>query len=231
MLLILRERELTASASCAPLSWPSARRHNKWPGTGRRGDPVFANYCAGRNTAISSPAVRQTLSVTAIVSVLQWLAPTTTILVREGGGATAAWLAADRAPQLVAGIIAVEPDGPPFVSADSYVLNGTEPRNAKSFQTYSGRRYGIPDIPLFFHPAIPNGTFGPSLVKSSLSDHSPCIFRLTRTRGSTGRGKSYLQDERQAGARANDPFAETIDTYSCPDTSQLGGLSTCCCDS
>lgn len=58
------------------------------------------------------------------MSILRRLNAAATILVGEGSGATVAWLAADRAPELVACIVAIEPDGSPFVCANPFYLGG-----------------------------------------------------------------------------------------------------------
>lgn len=84
------ETEFTASARAKPDPWPSASLHDKWPGTGLRGDPIFQNYELSLDTAMGDRVLEQRLAQSAIVSVIRWLGVAATILVGEGSGATAA---------------------------------------------------------------------------------------------------------------------------------------------
>lgn len=76
-------------------------------------------------------------------------------IIAEGTGCQIAWLAADIRPELVAGIIAVEPAGPPFGES------GVKDRNNHQRWLWSPRyrqdvrRYGLTDIPLSYDPPLP----------------------------------------------------------------------------
>ncbi|TQV96432.1 lipoprotein [Cordyceps javanica] len=147
------EREITAPEVFNHISdprWPTALKHDKWPGTGRRGDRIFDRYCASLTSLLFTIEERQTLAQNALKSLLKITGQA--VLVGEGTGATASWLAADVAPQQVAGVVAVEPPGPPF-------CEGTVERNGKrkfdSFTSFNPDRlkYGLASIPLTFDPS------------------------------------------------------------------------------
>ncbi len=98
-----------------------------------------------------SPEERQTLAQNALKSLLKMIGKA--ILIGEGTGATAAWLAADVIPDLVLGVVAVEPPGPPFCEA---TVERQGKRMFDSSTKYSPTRlkYGLSTIPLTFDPAV-----------------------------------------------------------------------------
>ncbi|RGP66884.1 hypothetical protein FSPOR_6266 [Fusarium sporotrichioides] len=133
-----------------PLQYERAELHNKWPGTGQRGDPIFAKYCASLVTLHLSKVERQSLAQNALQALLRHVGKS--ILVGEGAGGNTTWLAADVEPDLVAAAIAVEPVGPPFGTAC--------PREANPYRKYTPfierqeatRIYGLADIPITYDP-------------------------------------------------------------------------------
>ncbi|KAI9172266.1 putative secreted lipase [Paramyrothecium foliicola] len=147
------ERELTAPSRrlVKQQAYPTAKFHDKWPGSGRRGDPIFANYCASLVTMPVRRTERQTLAQNALQALLQVTGRA--VLVGEGAGATAAWLATDVQADLVQAVVAIEPSGPPCgtpldknKSADvrTYTENIRHDPNS--------RPYGLTDIPLSYDP-------------------------------------------------------------------------------
>ncbi|KAM5384506.1 hypothetical protein ACJZ2D_001542 [Fusarium nematophilum] len=147
------ERELTAPGKPyqgAPLIHARARFHDKWPGTGQRGDPIFANYCASLTTLHLNKVERQSLSQNALQALLHQIGKS--VLVGEGTGGNMAWLATDVEPDLVAGVVAIEPAGPPFGSANA--KRGNPHRLYSQFiqRGESNRIYGLADIPLTYDP-------------------------------------------------------------------------------
>ncbi|KAH6991076.1 Alpha/beta hydrolase family-domain-containing protein [Ilyonectria sp. MPI-CAGE-AT-0026] len=150
------ENELTAPGKepahgqpLVPLRHSRAGLHSKWPGTGQRGDPIFTNYCASLVTLHLNKIERQSLGQNAIRALLHKTGKA--VLVGEGSGGNMSWLANDVAPDLVAGVVAVEPAGPPFGTA--MPKNG-QPRVYTQFiQLDKGNRlYGLTDIPLTYDP-------------------------------------------------------------------------------
>ncbi|KAF4975088.1 hypothetical protein FZEAL_8089 [Fusarium zealandicum] len=148
------ENELTAPgkrvSEHVPPKHERAKLHDKWPGTGQRGDPIFANYCASLTTLYLNKVERQSIAQNALRALLNQIGKS--ILIGEGTGGNMAWLATDVEPDLVAGVIAIEPAGPPFGTAN--------PRNQNPHRVYtqwiqrdeSSRIYGLTDIPLTYDP-------------------------------------------------------------------------------
>ena len=123
-------------------NWPQAKKHTQWPGEGpnkgRIGDPVFDAFYATQVEYIGSDAETQELIQNASAALLDKIGPA--ILLTHSQAGVFGLVIADIRPQLVKGIIALEPSGPPY-------------RNKK-------RPWGITDIPLTYDPAgkRPRGT-------------------------------------------------------------------------
>ncbi|KAH6900672.1 hypothetical protein B0T10DRAFT_453185 [Thelonectria olida] len=151
------ERDLTAQGKDppvqgqppTPLKHQRARDHNKWPGTGQRGDPIFASYCASTVTLHLRKCERQSTGQNALQALLKHIGKA--FLVGEGSGGNLAWLATDVEPDLVAGVVAIEPAGPPFGTA---VSKTNRPRVITQYieREETTRLYGVADIPLTYDP-------------------------------------------------------------------------------
>ena len=123
--------------------------------TGRRDDPIFQKYYLSLEPLRASKQSRQASAQSALCELLDKLS--SAILIGEGTGSQAAWLAADARPGKVGGIIAIEPAGPPFgICQKKHPL-----RPWNSFYTGSVlydrtvRRYGLTDIALSYDPPLP----------------------------------------------------------------------------
>ena len=81
------ERLIAASGGTQP-GFPHL--HNKWPGTGLRGDPFFKNYFMSLGGNISDTKTQQVLSCNALVDLLQNLVVLPAFLVAQGSGCAAA---------------------------------------------------------------------------------------------------------------------------------------------
>lgn len=116
-----------------------------------RGDGSFDRYCASLTSLRFSTEERQTLAQNALKSLLQITKKA--ILIGEGTGVTASWLAADLEPAFVAGVVAVEPPGPPFCDA---TIERQGKRKFDSFTSFNPNRlkYGLSTIPLTYSPAV-----------------------------------------------------------------------------
>ncbi|OQU95507.1 hypothetical protein CLAIMM_01696 [Cladophialophora immunda] len=128
------------TAPKAAAKWPQARLHTQWPGTGRRGDPVFDQFYASTLPSMSDLVTYQQAQKAGIAALLERIGRQS-ILIIHSQGALGGWLAADSCPALVKAIIAVEPNGPPFL--------GSHPRPDSP-----ARRWGLADVPLVFSPPI-----------------------------------------------------------------------------
>ncbi len=92
--------------------YSQARRHDKWPGSGRFGEAHFDHFLAGTGPTQADMAQAHRDTQRAAAALLDAIGPA--ILLTHSAGGPTGWLAADVRPHLVKGIIAVEPVGPPF---------------------------------------------------------------------------------------------------------------------
>jgi pimeloyl-ACP methyl ester carboxylesterase len=100
--------------------WPQAVRHTQWPGNGVAGDPAFDQFYAEQLPAIADFPKQQELNRDAGVALLEKIGPA--ILLTHSQSGAFGWPIADARPDLVKGIVAVEPNGPPVYDA---VFKGT----------------------------------------------------------------------------------------------------------
>ncbi|OAA62485.1 hypothetical protein SPI_04025 [Niveomyces insectorum RCEF 264] len=185
------ESEYTAPKKHSAQAWPSASLHTKWPGTGLCGDPCFGAYVASLGPSLRDRAEQQRIGQKAVASVVQWLKVPATILVGEGSGATLAWLAADAVSDLIAGVIAVEPDGPPFSGP-------------------AGCTHGITNIPLTFDPPlgerkatdtrIHQNSSSSQTPDPDLSSQPPALSSHVGTKDGAGKGICSSREEPKAHA-------------------------------
>ncbi|ASN20143.1 alpha/beta fold hydrolase [Arthrobacter sp. YN] len=88
--------------------------HSQWPWGRSPGDREFDQFVASGGYLLADWAESQDLDARRIVELLERVGPS--VLVAHSAGACAAWLVAARRPELVLGIVAIEPAGPPFAS-------------------------------------------------------------------------------------------------------------------
>jgi len=124
--------------------WPQARKHTQWPGTGdkkgRHGDAVFDAFYATQVEGLASAVETQTLVQAAGAALLDKIGPA--IVVTHSQSGSFGWLWADARPKAVKGIVAIEPNGPPFRDA--------------VFDEDKNRAWGLTDIPITYAPAAKN---------------------------------------------------------------------------
>ncbi len=92
-------------------SWPTAPQHTRWPGGGRRGDPVFDRFFASLVPYLTSWEETEELALAALGRLLAGIGPA--VLVTHSQGGPLGWRVADAHPDLVRAVVAVEPSGPP----------------------------------------------------------------------------------------------------------------------
>jgi pimeloyl-ACP methyl ester carboxylesterase len=92
--------------------YPQARLHDKWPGSGRFGDPMFDHFLASAGPAQADMVQAHKDTQHAGAEMLAAIGPA--ILLTHSAGGPAGWLLADACRDLVKAIVAVEPVGPPF---------------------------------------------------------------------------------------------------------------------
>lgn len=127
--------------------WPQAARHTQWPGSGREGDLVFDQFYASQVASLSDGDTIEELNQAAGAALLDRIGPAVLLVHSQSG--PFGWLLADARPQLVKGIVSVEPSGPPFrdvefKGAPEWFGYGEEPV----------RSWGVARIRLTYEPAI-----------------------------------------------------------------------------
>ncbi len=124
--------------------YPQAKLHTQWPGTGVPGDPVFDQFFASQVEDMVNVTVLEDLNRNAGAALLDKIGAA--ILLTHSQSGPYGWQVADMRPDLVKGILAVEPNGPPFyesatIGAPEWFKDGP-----------LGRAWGITRMPLTFEP-------------------------------------------------------------------------------
>ncbi len=129
-------QEWLFTASASDPRWPQAVKHTQWPGSGRRGDPIFDAFFATQVPYLADQVETQRLMRAAGTALLDRIGPA--VLMTHSQAGTFGWLLGDARPNLVKAIVALEPAGPPF-------------ENALPF-TGKARAWGLADLPLAYDP-------------------------------------------------------------------------------
>jgi len=127
--------------SAASCMWPASAGHDQWPGEGVRGDAAFEQFLLTQYGSLIEKTPALAMHVACCAALLKKIGRC--VVLAHSLGATAMWPLAQRCPELLAALIAVEPNGPPF-SDIAPVGDGT---------TVS-RDWGISYVPLQFDPPI-----------------------------------------------------------------------------
>jgi pimeloyl-ACP methyl ester carboxylesterase len=114
-----RERRFTAPKQFAD-NWPQAQKHTQWPGSGRKGDPIFDHFLASQSITPTANVkgvgpLNEKLTADALIALLDKIGPA--IVLTHSMSGKPGWLVADARPKLVKAMLAVEPNGPPFHEA------------------------------------------------------------------------------------------------------------------
>ena len=127
--------------------------HSQWPWGGIPGDHEMDQLVASGGSLLADLAESQDLDARRIVELLEKTGPS--VLVAHSVGTCAAWLVAERRPELVLAVVAIEPVGPPFVSVPG-IGDLTWGLTAASIRTH-------PDIPVEDLPSSRGSWTVPSL--------------------------------------------------------------------
>ncbi|KAI1657369.1 Alpha/beta hydrolase fold-1 [Daldinia decipiens] len=143
-------------------TWPQAKLHTQWPGTGRIGDPIFDQFFASAQQFPSDAATQETTSQAACAALLDRIGKPA-ILVGHSAGAPTLWLAADVRPAAVEMIVALDPARPPFCKV------GLKPG--------ASAPYGIANAPLTYVPPVadPDADFAKMIVPAPGPDLMDCM--------------------------------------------------------
>lgn len=89
-----------------------AKTHTQWPWGQEPGSGQVDQLVAGMGSVLADMAYSQKLDCGRLCALLDLIGPC--YLLTHSAGGPAGWLVADRRPELVKGIAAIEPAGPPF---------------------------------------------------------------------------------------------------------------------
>lgn len=144
-------------------AYPQAKLHTQWPGSGRRGDAVFEQFFASQMASLTDAVKTDVINRQAGVALLRRIGPA--ILLTHSRSGPFGWEIADDAPELVRGIVAVEPNGPPF-------------RNEGPASSASPRNFGIAYDRLQYAPPVNDAaSFAPKREDRPQADGlAPCTL-------------------------------------------------------
>ena len=118
--------------------WPQSRKHTQWPGESTSlEEETLKQFLASQVEYLPSNKDSQALVLAAGQELLNITGPA--ILLTHSQAGPFGWLLADACPQLVRGIVAMEPSGPPF----SAHLTSSIAEN-----------YGLTELPLHYDPPV-----------------------------------------------------------------------------
>jgi len=151
-------------------NFPRMKLYTQWPSDdpkkGQRGDPIFDNFAKGQVQFISGQAE---LAVPAGVALLDKIgSPVILITHSQGGGI--GFNVADQRPDLVAGMVAIEPGGPQIGVVDTAKVAYIR-RNPNS--------WGITNMPMHYEPPVnsPSDLNVYLEAKSERPDEVPCYLQ------------------------------------------------------
>ena len=120
--------------------WPQAELATQWPGTGFVGDLTFDAFYKSQIQLQLNASFSDILNKPADEALLDLIGPAVVVTHSQSG--PYGWVIGDARPSLVKGIIAIEPEGPPFV-------NETGPTGPARFD-------GVTRLPLTYDPPVVN---------------------------------------------------------------------------
>jgi pimeloyl-ACP methyl ester carboxylesterase len=126
--------------------WPQAHLHTQWPGSGKPGDSAFDQFYASQFPSLIDFPMQQALNRDATVALLDRIGPAVVMIHSQSGAFV--WPIADKRPNLVKAILAVEPNGPPahdveFKGAPDWFEDNPHTKAA-----------GLEDVPLTYDPPV-----------------------------------------------------------------------------
>ena len=150
--------------------FPRMHLYTQWPSDspkkGMMGDPVFDNFIKGQMQFVGDQAA---LAVPAGVALLDKIgSPVILITHSQGGGI--GFNVADQRPNLVAGMVAIEPGGPQIGRVDTAHVKYTG---------QIGNAWGITNMPMHYEPPVnsPSDLKTYLQAKSDRPDEVPCYLQ------------------------------------------------------
>lgn len=170
-------RYWTATQSFPNQSWPQASLHTQWPGSGLGDSTIFTAFMAAQVPSLLNQTTSETLSRVALTALLTHLNHPSILLTHSQGGPHG-WSVADSVPHLLKAIIAIEPQGPPFVNQ---VIASSGPGVV--------RPWGLTQTPLRYSPALPNPdtlALSNRTVPPDREGRSECVLQVLPARRLVG---------------------------------------------
>jgi len=145
-------------------NWPQAKHHSQWPDKGRRGDKYFEQFLASQVNTMSDRIEIEKMSRVALAELLDLVGPAFVLGHSQGG--PFCWLAGDVRPKKILGLLAIEPNGPPFYNVAYGGHKQSHLKNSKTDKKRDGdkewyitasepdRPGGITYLPLTFEPPL-----------------------------------------------------------------------------
>jgi pimeloyl-ACP methyl ester carboxylesterase len=144
-------------------NWPQAHLHTQWPGAGVPGDPIFDAFYATQVQSVINPILNENVNTKSYSALLDKIG--FAVLLTHSQSGPFGWRLGDVRPNLVKGIIALEPHGPPF--------EDIAPVRAPA------RPWGITEQEVQYEPSA--GVNGSALstkrVPAPDSDHESCVLQ------------------------------------------------------
>ncbi|KAM3434382.1 hypothetical protein MY4824_005462 [Beauveria thailandica] len=144
--------------------WPQAKLHTQWPGTGRMGDPTFDAFYRSQVPLQTNRFISEEQNAKAYAALVDIVGECYIISHSQAGAY--GWRVGDMRPNLVKGIVQLEPSGPPFTLRPPF---GNDPAFA----------FGLTDLPIGYSP--PAGLLA-ELIKTHIvpavdPEHNVCIMQ------------------------------------------------------
>ena len=134
-----------------------------------KGDSTFDAYYASQVPALTSRAKTEKLSQLALNALFDQIGPA--FLITHSQGGSHGWLVADSRPGPIRGLIAIEPEGPPFVNEVIRATNDI------------ARPYGLTINPIAYDPPVNDPVeLNTVTVQSSDSNLSKCVLQIDPSR-------------------------------------------------
>ncbi|KAG6000178.1 hypothetical protein E4U21_005758, partial [Claviceps maximensis] len=96
--------------------WPQAALHTQWPGNGSRGDAIFDRFYSAGVPFVNNASYQQSTVRDAGAALLDRIGKPVVLMGHSQGGILPIVMA-DARPERVAGLVLLEPGGPPFGGA------------------------------------------------------------------------------------------------------------------
>jgi len=150
--------------------WPAARFHTQWVGPAVDGDPTFEQFLSSQAQAMTSAALQEELTAEGLVALVDKIGPS--ILVPHSQPGSAAWLVADRRPELLKAIVTIEPGGPPVFRDEPHL----------AFPPSATFSWGLTRNPITYDPPVASSSQLSFVALPKDPDVSTCYVQTAPAR-------------------------------------------------